>query len=168
MKKKVFTIALAALLVVGTISIAFSRGHGRRGRNSGPELGYGQGMVNRTPEELNLTKEQLEKLQSLRTDFAKEMLPLRNEIQTKSLELQQLWIADELDEDAIVAKSKEVSDLRNRMQENMIRHRLDVGRILTKEQRTQFSPAGRLGRGFRQGCGLVGFGWWSSRTWPWR
>ncbi|MBC8230139.1 hypothetical protein H8E77_11380 [bacterium] len=47
-------------------------------------------LMDRTPAELNLTQEQQEKLQSLRTDSAKETLPLRNEIQIKTLELQQL------------------------------------------------------------------------------
>jgi Spy/CpxP family protein refolding chaperone len=157
MKKKVFTIALATLLVVGTISIAFSYGYGRRGGNFGPSLSYGTGIANLAPAELNLTKEQQEKLQSLRTDFEKEILSLRNEIQIKSLELRQLWLADELDEDAIVAKSKELSDLRNQMHEKNIRHHLNVAKVLTKEQRIRFFPAGLLGRG-QYGCELYGYG----------
>ena len=159
MKRKVFTIALAALLAVGTISIAFSRGHGRRGGAFGHGLGHGQGMINRTSGELNLTKEQQEKLQPLRIDFQKEILPLRNEIQTKELELRQLWIAGELDEEAIVAKSKEVSDLRNQLHEKKMLHRLDAAKVLTKEQRTRFSLAGRRGRGYQHGCESPGFGY---------
>jgi Spy/CpxP family protein refolding chaperone len=169
MKRKVFIIALATLLVVGTISIAFSRGHGRRGRGFGSGLGYGQRMESQVPEELKLTQEQKEKLQSLQTDFAKETIPLRNEMQIKELELRQLWLADELDEEAILAKSKEISDLRNQMQEKMVRHRLDAAKVLTKEQRTQFSQIGprergkrplrglhKLGRGGRRGRGRGG------------
>ncbi|HIE27154.1 TPA: periplasmic heavy metal sensor, partial [Candidatus Poribacteria bacterium] len=140
MRRKGFIIALAALLVVGMVSIAFSRGGGRRGRGFRPGLGREPGIVKQAPERLNLTEEQQEKLQALRTDFAKAALPLRNEIQIKSLELRQLWIADELDEGAIVAKSKEISALRTQLQENMIYHRLDVAKILTKEQRLRFSP----------------------------
>ena len=152
MKKKVFTIGLAALLVAGTISIALSRGYGRRGGGFGPGLGYGPGMANWEKAGLNLTQEQMEKLQSLRTDFDKEMLTLRNEIQTKALELRQLWLADELDEDTIVAKSMEVSTLQNQLQEEMIHHRLNVAKVLTKEQRTQFShAAGYCGHGYQYG-----------------
>ena len=136
MKKKVFTIALATLLVVGAISIAFSHGYGRQVRAFGPGLAYGRGMANWAPAEFNLTQEQQEKLQSLRADFDKETLPLRNEIQTKALELRQLWLADELDENTIAAKSKELSDLRNQLHENMIQHHLNVANVLTKEQRT--------------------------------
>jgi Spy/CpxP family protein refolding chaperone len=151
MRSKVFIIALAALLVVGTISIAFSRGGGRRSKGFGAGLGRGPGIVKQTPEELNLSQEQQEKLQALRTDFTKEALPLRNEIQIKSLELRQLWIADELDEEAIVAKSQEISALRNQLQEKMIRHRLDAAKILTTEQRIKFSPVGHWGHGGRGG-----------------
>jgi len=159
MKRKVFIIALTALLVVGTISIAFSRGRGQRGRDFDPGLGYGQRMEKQMPEELKLTKEQLETLQTLRIDFAKQTLTLRNEIQIKELELRQLWLADELDEEAIVAKSKEISDLRSQMQEKRVRHRLGATKVLTKEQRTQLSQIGHRGRGRRGGGDVTpGFG----------
>jgi Spy/CpxP family protein refolding chaperone len=156
MKRKVFTIALATLLVIGAISIAFSQIRGRRGRDIDTELGRRQRMIEQIPEELKLTEEQREKLQSLQTDFAKEMLPLRNDRQIKALELRQLWTADELDEEAILAKAGEISDLRNQMQEKMVLHRLEVGKILTKEQRTNFSPMGFKGHMRQRGRG---FGW---------
>lgn len=151
MRRKSFIVALAALLVVGVVSFAFSRGHGRRGRGFG--VGREPGIVKQVSEKLNLTEEQREKLQALRIDFAKETLPLRNEIQIKSLEMRQLWIADELDEEAIVAKSKEISVLRNQLQEKMIRYRLDAAKILTREQRMRFPHVGHLGRGYRGGRG---------------
>ena len=155
MKRKVFIIALAALFVIGTVSIAFSRGgQGRRGRGIGSGLGQGPRMESQVPEELKLTKEQQENLQSLRIDFAKETLPSRNEMQIKELELRQLWLADELDEEAILEKSKEVSDLRNQIQEKMIRHRLDAAKVLTKEQRALFAKVGRRGQGKRPLRGL--------------
>lgn len=165
MKRKGFIIGLAALLVVGAISsIAFSQGFGRRGRGFGPPgLGYGPGMANWAPMGLNLTEEQVEKLQSLQADFDKETLNLRNDIQSKSLELQKLWIADELDEEAILAKAKEVSELQNQLQEKMILHRLDAAKVLTKEQRTQFPPAGYWGRGYQYGHRLPGWGYGGQR-----
>ena len=152
MRRKFVIIALVALLAVGTVSIAFSYGRGGRGGWGGPGMGRGPGIVDREKAGLDLTKEQLEKLQSLRTDFDKETLSLRNELELKALELRQLWTADELDEAAIIAKSKEVSDLQSQLEEKAIRHRLDAAKVLTKEQRTQFAA-----RGFR-GRGLGGYG----------
>ena len=153
MRKKVFIIALTTLLVVSTISIAFSHRPGRRGKGFGTGF-YGLRAANLASTELNLTQEQVQKLQPLRADFDKETLPLRNEIQIKTLELRQLWIADELDEEAIVAKAKEVSDLQNQLQGKMIHHRIDFAKVLTKEQRIQFSPIGRRGRNHRYGFGM--------------
>lgn len=152
MKKKFVIIALVAFLVVGTVSVAFS--YRRRGGWGKPGMGPGTGMAIRGKAELDLNKEQLEKLQSLRADFDKDTLSLSNELELKALELRQLWTADELDEEAIIAKSKEVSDLQSQLQEKTVRHRLDVAKVLTKEQRTQFLARGRRSHSF----GPRGFG----------
>ena len=146
MKKKFVIIALVALLAVGTVSVALS--YGRRGGWGKPGMRPGSRMATREKAESDLSKEQLEKLQSLRDDFDKGTLSLRNELELKSLELRQLWTADELDEEAIIARSKEVSDLQSQLQEKTVRHRLDVAKVLTKEQRSQFLARGPRGYGF--------------------
>ena len=151
MKKKFVIISLVALFVVGVISVAFSQGYGRRGKS-------GSGVANWEKTELNLTKEQLEEIQPLRANLDEETLQLRNEMQIKALEYQQLWTADELDEEAIVAKSKEISDLKDQLQEKMIRHRLDIAKVLTKEQRASFAQTGRFGRGRGSMHGGGGYG----------
>jgi Spy/CpxP family protein refolding chaperone len=149
MRRKFVIIALVALLAVGTVSVAFSYGRGGRGGRGGHGMGRGPGMAHRGKADFDLTEEQQEKLQSLRADFHKETLSLRNELELKDLELRQLWTADELDEEAIIVKSEEVSDLRSRLGEKMVRHRLDAAKILTKEQRTRFSARGFRGHGPR-------------------
>lgn len=180
MKRKIITIALVALLVVGTVSIALSYGRGRGYGRGGFPAGHGSQRAIKEKTESALTKEQLEELKSLQTDFVKETLPARNELEINALELHQLWAADELDEGAIMAKSSEVADLKNQLQGRMTRHRLDAAKILPKEHRTRFlakahrgpgrgsqgrGPSGR-GRGFgsrgrgRQGSGP---GMWSMR-----
>jgi Spy/CpxP family protein refolding chaperone len=118
-----------------------------------------------------LTEEQVKKLQTLQANFQKETLELRKNILSKSMELQQLWIADELDENAISEKAKEISALQSQIQEKMIRHRLDAAKVLTKEQRAQLSIMGGLGRGYggfgAPGCGMGrGFGVGGGR-WNW-
>ncbi len=134
--KRVFIIGLVTLIVAGAMSsITLSQGFGPRSR------GFGHGMAGWTTIGNDLTQEQLEKLQSIRADFDREMLEIRNNIRSKSQELQKLWVASELDEGAILAKAKEISNLQRQLQERMIRYRLDTAKILTKEQRTCFSPA---------------------------
>jgi len=155
MKKKVFIIGLASLLVVGAISIAFSQGFGRRSREFGPGSGFGgPGMMNRFTAGPNLTKEQLEKLQALRTDFQKETVDLRNKMQLIGLELQQLWLADELNEEAILAKTKERSALQAQLQEKSGQHRIKMRKILTKEQWASFNQSRNIGKG----RGMMGSG----------
>jgi len=149
MKRKVFIIGLAALLVVGAISIAFSQGFGRRGRGFG-----GPGMMDKVTAGPNLTQEQLKKLQALRTDFQKETVDLRNRTQLIGLELQQLWLADELNEEAILAKTKESSALRAQLQEKSVQHRIKMRKILTKEQWASFNQSRNIGKG----RGMMGSG----------
>ncbi len=162
MKKKIITIALVTLLVVGTVSIALSYGRGRGGGRGGFPAGPGPQMAIREKAESALTEEQLEELKSLRTDFVKETLPARNELEIKALELQQLWTADELDEEAILAKSREVADLQNQLHEKMIRHRLDAAKVLPKEYRIRFLAKAHRGPGRGlQGCGPRGYGFGS-------
>lgn len=162
MKRKIITIALVALLVVGTVSIALSYGLGRGVGRGGFPAGPGSQRAKIEKAESALTEEQLAELKSLRTDFVKETLPARNELEIKALELQQLWTADELDEEAILAKSREVADLQNQLHEKMIRHRLDAAKVLPKEYRTRFLAKAHRGPGRgSQGCGLRGYGFGS-------
>jgi len=156
MKRKIITIALVALLVVGTVSIALSYGRGRGDGRGGFPAGPGPQRAKMEKAESALTEEQLAELKSLRTNFVKETLPARNELEIKALELQQLWTADELDEEAILAKSGEVADLQNQLHEKMIRHRLDAAKILPKEYRTRFLAKAHRGPG--RGPRGYGFG----------
>jgi Spy/CpxP family protein refolding chaperone len=75
-------------------------------------LGRGfSGLVDR----LDLTVEQQHELLMIRREYAPQILDLRLELQQKMLELQQLWNADELDEEAIAQKAGEVAALRVRL-----------------------------------------------------
>ena len=160
MKRKIIIIAMAALLVVGTVSTAFSDNQEDRAGKVKAGMNRGSRMKNRGLAKLDLTKEQLEKIKSLRADFNKEIVPLRNKLELKSLELRHLWTAEELNEESIMAKSREVSDLRSQLKEKTIRHRLNTVKILTKEQRIKFLAPGRRGgspgmdRGRVRGRGL--------------
>ncbi|MCZ6677935.1 MAG: Spy/CpxP family protein refolding chaperone [Candidatus Poribacteria bacterium] len=126
MKRKVFASTLVALLIIGVIaSTALSRPFGRHER----------GM--HFPVELRekLSEEQVKQLQSLQLEVQKSMIALRSQIQIKRLEMHQLWMAESLDEDAILQKTQEISALESQRHEKRVRHRLEVAKILTKEQR---------------------------------
>ncbi|MEO0025920.1 MAG: Spy/CpxP family protein refolding chaperone [candidate division WOR-3 bacterium] len=84
-----------------------------------------------------LTDAQREQLQSLRIKHLKEILPLETEIRIRELELQTLWEADKLDSKAIIAKVKELSELRNKLELTRTNHRLEIAQLLTPQQRKQ-------------------------------
>lgn len=163
MKKLAVFTAIAILLAASGLAMAqgwgpgpgpgHSMGYGPRGFGPG-DWGPGMGPGKWAPG-LNLTAEQVQKMNSLRESHFKETLPLRNEIMTKELELRTLWSQPNPDQDKILAKQREINHLRAQIQEKSIRHRLEMRKILTPEQQAQWRAFG-YGRG--TGKGMHG-GW---------
>ena len=146
MKKTATIIGTLVLVVVLAMPVfAYNRGWGKgRGIGIGPE-GRQAPCCENIP---NLTPEQSAKLKELREQHDKEILPLKNELTAKRAELRNLWSQSDPDEAAIKAKEQEINDLRNKLQDKMTGHRLEVGKIFTPEQRAQLQSS-RQGRGYR-------------------
>jgi Spy/CpxP family protein refolding chaperone len=137
-----------ALLAMSGLAIAAGPGFGR-GNNGNCPGGFDQ---------LNLTAEQKTKLSDLREKTWKETVSLRNEMQTKRLELRTLWTNPSPDKDKILAKQNELNDLRNKLQAKMTDSRLEARKQLTPEQAAQVATSGP-GLGFGGGGGgMHGFG----------
>ena len=108
----------------------------------------------------NLTAEQSSQIQALREGYLKEIEPLQQELWTKGSELQKLWSTPNADPAVIVAKQKEIFDLRAQLQEKANSFRLEVQKLLPADQsfgpgpgfgpRGGFGPGGP-GRGFGPG-----------------
>jgi Spy/CpxP family protein refolding chaperone len=94
----------------------------------------------------DMTPEQMEKMDVLRTALTKEMLPLRTDLQVKEIELEALWRADEPDAKKIIAKVKEIGDIREKMEIVRINHQFDMRKLMTPEQRKAMKGMG-MGRG---------------------
>ncbi|OGP51532.1 MAG: hypothetical protein A2Y79_08455 [Deltaproteobacteria bacterium RBG_13_43_22] len=140
---KIWMVGLA-LVAMGGVAVA-----------SGPGYGFGNKVdcpagFNR----LNLTPEQKTNLKELREKHWKDTVSLRNEMQTKRLELSTLWTAPNPDKDKILAKQKEINDLRDKMQAKTTDFRLEIRKTLTPEQAAQIGTFSS-GRGFRQGVGRL-------------
>jgi Spy/CpxP family protein refolding chaperone len=180
MKKMLFAIVAGILLV--TSGLALAQGWGR-GSGYGP--GYGSGLCGFGPFGsgygpgpkgawglgLNLTSEQNEKMQAMQEVFFKETLPLRNEMQTKQLELRTLWAQTNPEQEKIIAKQKEVNALRTQLQEKGTKVRLEMRKILTPEQQAQmraYGPGFGPGPGMRGGYGPgrgIGMGYGPCSRW---
>lgn len=97
---------------------------------------------------LNLTEEQMTRLQELRESYLRETLVWRNDLVIKRFDLRALLRNPKADPDQVVAKQREISQLQSKIQERAVRHQLEIRKVLTPEQIKLLPP----------GFGFGGFG----------
>lgn len=146
--KKTILIVLA-ITVLATASLVFAQGWGRgagMGIGAAPyALGICPGV---TGASLNLTPEQIQKMQALREAHWKEIAPLQNELMSKRLELRSLWVQPNPDQEKILAKQKEINALTERIQERLTKQNLEMRQVLTPEQQAKLGTSyGGFGAG---------------------
>jgi Spy/CpxP family protein refolding chaperone len=113
-------------------------------------MGYGPGMAG-----VNLSPEQIAKIQKIRADRYAEIAPVRTEMFAKRTELRNLFREPVLDQAKIAAKQKEITTLQAQMQEKALATRIAVAETLTPEQRAQLSAFGPgMGPGTGPGMGM--------------
>lgn len=109
---------------------------------------------------LNLSSDQKEKLQKIRLDFQKELLPLKTELKAKMLELRQLAL-ENAEKNQINTKIDEIAQARAEIKKKTYAHHLEIKNILTEEQKKNFgkmcSPLGtHMGGDFMgSGCSCM-------------
>lgn len=141
--RTVLTICIALLTVGIMTSTAFSRGgHSHEMDKKGFHLKSKMMKM--------FSEEQRQQLKSLKVDHAKQIIPLKAEMKVKRLELKQLWSADELDEDAILAKSDEVLAIGTKIRQAGTLHKLETAKLLTKEQREMLMKVRHFGDGCKK------------------
>ncbi len=108
---------------------------------------------------LNLSKEQADRMWQLREKFQTDTRDSRYQMFQARRELRDLYSDPKTDQNALLAKQKEVNELRKRMQDKMAEMKVAARSILTPEQLKQWNemPRGR-GHGMGRGCGAGGFG----------
>ncbi len=170
MKKLYVAIGLVALVALATASFAVGpgpttdepcvgcpgpgAGYGP-GAGGGPgwHRGYGPG-AGRGPgwwaSELNLTKEQEDKLIELRKRQWEATKALRDQMYQKRQEMRSLFANPGTDDATIIAKQKELSGLQQKMQEAMVQFRLEERKVFTPEQLNKMKD---LRYGYGRGAG---------------
>ena len=122
MKKMI--VATLGIALLATSGLALAQGWGR---GAGMGLGPGGGMgLGPCAANLNLTAEQIKEMQDLRTKHFNETSTLREALFARNTELRSLWAQSNPDEKVIVAKQKEVNDLRAQLQEMAVKHQLQA------------------------------------------
>ncbi|HUV87827.1 MAG TPA: Spy/CpxP family protein refolding chaperone [bacterium] len=107
----------------------------------------------------DLSDEQRTAIREITLKHRKEMIPLRAEMETRNLELQELVGAD-ADKDAIFAKLDEIGALRTEMMKKRMAMQLEIRAQLTDEQKEMFDQKhmmmGHMGAGGGRGPGPGG------------
>lgn len=104
-----------------------------------------------------LTSEQRTAIREITLKHRKEMIPMRAEMETKNLELQEL-VRAEAGEAAIFAKLDEIGALRTEMMKKRMAMRLEIRAQLTDEQKEMMDAKHMMmgHKGAGGGCGLGG------------
>jgi len=158
MKKTMVVLGLVVVMFLG-VSYVYAQDPG-----AGPSHGWMHGQEHRGQwNKLNLTPEQKAKFQELRRTFIVENAQLIGALVAKRLELKSLWTDPKSDSRAILAKEKELRDLKNRMKDKIIQYRLQARNSLTPEQIEKFGMMGGMGR-----RGMMGHGWGMGRPGMWQ
>jgi len=106
------------------------------------------------PAALDLSAEQQKQMDELRMANVKEMVAYEAELQVKRVELDALWRAENPSAKEIIAKAREISGLREKMQVARINHAFAQYNLLTAEQKEKVKGLGP--RMFERGHGMRG------------
>jgi Spy/CpxP family protein refolding chaperone len=153
---KIFIVTMAASLTLAGALYAqpddrggmrgYGRGEGRgceEGRGMGPGEGRGMGPRHffgdpaRMQEELGLTDEQVNKISAINLEHRKQMLTMREQIDPKRTHLRKLLLEENVDLGQVRQLLKEIADLQVEVRMLRIRHRMEIEKVLTTEQRSK-------------------------------
>jgi zinc resistance-associated protein len=101
-----------SLLLVLALALSLGLAASVWAQPKGKGMGMGRGMMIMTPEQAG-------KMFDLKETFLVDTAGLRKQIMVKQAELAALWEAEKPDQNAILAKQKELNALRDQMQEKM-------------------------------------------------
>ncbi|GEM_PF-3186426 len=105
-------------------------------------------FIERFGDELELSKEQTQKLETLRYEMEKKSIDMRAELDKARLELNRLQDSEKIDRKAILSQAEKVNSLEGKLKIAKIEHMLDIAETLTPEQRAMLKerqPEGRKG-----------------------
>jgi len=147
----IVTVAVIGFIALAATAFAdWGRGTGRGfgpGVCGGPGSGYGQRGFSGSAALDELSDEQVDRLNAMRTEFFDQTQDLRNQIRQKRLELQSELAKASPDEDKAFKLQKEVSGLKNEMAQKRLEQQLQI-----RKEFPDLADAG-YGRGYGKGRG---------------
>ena len=152
MKRQISILSLLGILLLSLALLAQS-GRGNRG-------GQWEDRGSWLDRALDLTEEQQAKMEDLRLQHQKEMIPLRSQVESLRSELNLAITADKFDKGKVEKIVNDMQKVRTQLQMSRVLHQQAVRELLTSEQRKKYnlhilSPKShRGGRGFGHGQGM--------------
>lgn len=86
--------------------------------------------------ELNLTKEQKEKVSKFSLDLQEKMIDMTSELQKKELEKKKILLNENVSRDEMIKLTKDISAIKNQIELMRINHQMDIYDILDANQKT--------------------------------
>jgi Spy/CpxP family protein refolding chaperone len=151
LRGKVLTAGMISLLLLASTTIFAQRGRGYMQGQRGP--GSAQAEC-RIPD---LTEDQQEQINTLRTEHWNEMDEFRTDMRILRAEMKDLTSGSDYDVKAADKKIEEISEMKEKMMKAQLNHRDEVRSLLTDEQKVFFDKhhPGK-GNGFGKGHGPRG------------
>ncbi|MFZ0052576.1 MAG: Spy/CpxP family protein refolding chaperone [Desulfobaccales bacterium] len=147
--KKSLLLILTLVLAVGLVAVVWAEAP--KGAPKGAPKEAAEGMMwHGHHGHMNLTPEQAAKLFDVKEKFLTDTAALRKQLFVGRAEMAALWKAENPDEKAIVAKVKELSDLRGQMMEKRVLLHLEIRKIAPQGFKCM-----RRGEGVGMGPGLA-------------
>jgi Spy/CpxP family protein refolding chaperone len=154
-------IVLGFLLLSMLAAVALGQG---TQEGKGPEFPDRKGMMGPPhhpmqdwARQLNLTDEQMARIQELRESYLRDTLVWRNELVIKRFDLRDLLHNPQADVNQVLAKQREVSALESKIQERAVLYQLEMRKVLTPDQIKLLPPGFGFG-GFRGRQMMPGWG----------
>lgn len=105
-------------------------------------------------DQLDLTTEQIQEINKLRTDYMKSRMGAKTEVAVLRLELREMMMTDKPSQRKIDAKLNTIHTKKADLEKLWVRHRLNIRSQLTDEQQVHFVNRSMMGRGgFGRGNG---------------
>lgn len=133
MKSRIFlfTAILSLIFIAGNIFSQEFRGR-ERDRDE-------MGIRDRIEEKLNLTDDQVNKIESLRLDNRKDMIGLRADVEKKEIELEELKNTINYSRDEYLKKVNEIISVKNNIDLARANHQMDIYQLLDENQKKEWN-----------------------------
>ncbi|MBN2636376.1 MAG: Spy/CpxP family protein refolding chaperone [Prolixibacteraceae bacterium] len=157
MKRRVLGITIVAVVLITTSAFAQRTEQGRTLGNRGEIQFQRNGDMNQRAERMQFfTDEQQEAIKNIRLETAKEIKPLRNQLNELEARQKTLTTADKADMKAINNNIEEMGKVKTEIAKIQAKQQQDIRSLLTEEQLLRFDNSGERSFGNRSSRPEIG------------